>query len=261
MKTLIALVFAILPAFSLAAGGNVHLDEMKVDLEDNASLQRGAKYFANYCMGCHSTKFARYNRVARDIGIPDDMMEENLIFGESKIGSLMKIAMRPEDSKKWFGATPPDLTLVARVRGADWIYTYLRSFHQDESRPYGVNNTVFKDVGMPHVLEGLQGMQVKGCALVVVGFDPLTGQDIKEDSCAKTDHDGNQVEVLYLDKEGSLDAKAYDKVVADLTNFLVYMAEPMALERQRLGFWVLLFLALLFVPVYYLNREFWRDVH
>lgn len=104
-------------------------------------------------------------------------------------------------------------------------------------------------------------MQVKGCALVVVGFDPLTGQDIKEDSCAKVDHDGNQVEVLYLDKEGSLDAKAYDKVVADLTNFLVYMSEPMALERQRMGFWVLLFLALLFVPVYYLNREFWRDIH
>lgn len=261
MKTLIALVFALLPALSLAAGGGVHLDEMKVDLEDNASLQRGAKYFANYCMGCHSTKFARYNRVARDLGISEDAMSENLIFSGENIGMLMKIAMRPEDSKKWFGATPPDLTLVARVRGADWIYTYLRSFYADDTRPYGVNNAVFKDVGMPHVLEELQGKQVKGCASVVTGFDPLTGRELEEDSCAKKDHEDNPVEVLYLEEEGQLDAKGFDKAVADLTNFLVYMAEPMALERRSIGFWVLLFLAILFIPVYYLNREFWRGIH
>jgi len=152
MKKLIAVVFALLPALTLAAGAKVHLDDAMVDLDDQASLQRGAKYFANYCMGCHSTKFARYNRVARDLGIDEKDMEENLIFAETKIGNLMKIAMRPEDSKKWFGATPPDLTLVARVRGSDWVYTYLRSFYADETRPYGVNNAVFKDVGMPHVL-------------------------------------------------------------------------------------------------------------
>lgn len=169
--------------------------------------------------------------------------------------------MRPEDSKKWFGATPPDLTLVARVRGADWIYTYLRSFYADDSRPYGVNNTVFKDVGMPHVLEGLQGKQVKGCAPIVIGFDPLTGQELKEDSCARTDHEGHPVEVLYVEEKGQLNDAEYDKAVADITNFLVYMAEPMALERKRIGFWVLLFLAILFVPVYYLNREFWRGIH
>ena len=261
MKSLIAVIFALLPSFAFAAGGNVHLDDMKVDLEDSASLQRGAKYFANYCMGCHSTKFARYNRVARDLGIPEDAMMENLVFAETKIGNLMEIAMRPEDSKKWFGATPPDLTLVARVRGADWIYTYLRSFYADDSRPYGVNNTVFKDVGMPHVLAGLQGKQVKGCAPVVIGFDPLTGQELKEDSCARSDHEGHLVEVLYLEEEGQLNAAEYDKAVADITNFLVYMAEPMALERKRIGFWVLLFLAILFVPVYYLNREFWRGIH
>lgn len=251
MKKLIAIIFAIMPAFAFAAGGGVHLDDMKVDLEDQPSLQRGAKYFANYCMGCHSTKFARYNRVARDLGISEELMEENLMFAETRIGNLMEIAMRPEDSKKWFGATPPDLTLVARVRGADWLYTYLRSFYADPSRPYGVNNAVFKDVGMPHVLEGLQGKQVKGTAPVVVGFDPLTGQELTEDQ------DG----VLYLEKEGELNAKEFDKAVADLTNFLVYMAEPMALERQNIGFWVLLFLAIFFIPVYYLNREFWRDIH
>ena len=252
MKKLIAIVFAIMPVFAFAAGGsNVHLDDMRVDLEDKASLQRGAQVFANYCMGCHSTKFARYNRVAKDLGIPEDLMSENLIFAETKIGNLMEIAMRPEDSKKWFGATPPDLTLVGRVRGADWLYTYLRSFYADATRPYGVNNAVFKDVGMPHVLEGLQGKQVKGTAPVVVGFDPLTGQELTEDQ------DG----VLFLEEAGQLNQKEFDVAVADLTNFLVYMAEPMALERQNMGYWVLLFLVILFIPVYYLNREYWRDIH
>ncbi|QIZ83474.1 cytochrome c1 [Bermanella marisrubri] len=252
MKQLIAIIFAILPAFAFAAGGgNVKLDDMPVDLEDKASLQRGAQLFTNYCMGCHSTKFARYNRVARDLGIPEDVMMDNLVFRDVKIGSLMKIAMRPEDSKKWFGATPPDLTLVARVRGADWLYTYLKSFYEDDTRPYGVNNAVFKDVGMPHVLEDLQGRQVKGTAPVVVGFDPLTGQELYEEK------EG----VLYLEEEGQLNPEEFDDAVKDLTNFLVYMGEPSALERQRIGFWVLLFLAILFVPVYYLNREYWRDIH
>ncbi|WP_396587303.1 cytochrome c1 [Bermanella sp. R86510] len=252
MKHLIAIIFAIMPALAFAAGGNVKLDDMKVDLEDKASLQRGAQIFTNYCMGCHSTKFARYNRVARDLGIPEDVMMENLVFRtDAKIGDLMKIAMRTEDSKKWFGAAPPDLTLVARVRGADWVYTYLRSFYEDPTRPYGVNNTVFKDVGMPHVLEDLQGRQVKGTAPVEVGFDPLTGQKLYEEK------EG----VLYIEEEGQLSEKEFDRAVEDLTNFLVYMAEPMALERQRIGFWVLLFLAILFVPVYYLNREYWRDIH
>jgi ubiquinol-cytochrome c reductase cytochrome c1 subunit len=251
MKKLIAIVFAVMPVFAFAAGGGVHLDDMKVDLEDKASLQRGAQVFANYCMGCHSTKFARYNRVARDLGIPEELMEENLIFAETRIGNLMEIAMRPEDSKKWFGATPPDLTLVARVRGADWVYTYLRSFYEDASRPYGVNNAVFKDVGMPHVLEGLQGRQVMGTAPVVVGFDPLTGRELYEEK------EG----VLYLTEKGKLDQKAFDGTVADLTNFLVYMGEPIALQRQNIGYWVLLFLVILFIPVYYLNREYWRDIH
>lgn len=251
MRNLIAIIFAIMPVFAFAAGGNVHLDKMNVDLQDEASLQRGAKNFANLCMGCHSTKFARYNRVARDLGIPEDLMQDNLMFAETSIGNLMEIAMRPEDSKKWFGASPPDLTLVTRVRGADWVYTYLRSFYADPSRPYGVNNAVFKDVGMPHVLEGLQGKQVKGTAPVVVGFDPLTGKDIFEEK------DG----VLFIEEKGQLSEKEFDVAVADLTNFLVYMAEPVALERQRIGYWVLLFLLILFVPVYYLNREFWKDIH
>jgi len=193
---------------------------------------------------------ARYNRVAKDLGIPEEMMMENLVFADKKFGDLMTIAMDQTDSKRWFGATPPDLTLVARVRRPDWLYTYLRSFYEDNSRPWGVNNVVFKDVGMPHVLAGLQGLQVKGTAQVAVGFDTLTGQEILEEH-----HD-----VLYIEEEGQLSVEEYDKLVFDLVNFMVYMAEPIALERERLGWWVLLFLAIFFVPVYFLNKEFWRDV-
>lgn len=250
MKKVFALIAAFIPAIALASGDEVHLDHHRTDLHDTASLQRGAQTFANYCMGCHATSHARYNRVARDLGIPEELMMENLVFADKKFGDLMTIAMRQEDSKKWFGATPPDLTLVARVRRPDWVYTYLRSFYEDPGRPWGVNNVVFKDVGMPHVLAGLQGMQKLGTAEVKVGYDTLTGQEITEE------HEG----VLYLDKEGSLTAAEYDKLVYDLVNFLVYMAEPVALERQAIGWWVLLFLVIFFVPVYLLNKEYWKDV-
>lgn len=250
MKKIFALIAAFVPAIALAAGGNVHLDEHRTDLHDTASLQRGAQVFANYCMGCHSMEHARYNRVAKDLGIPEDLMMENLVFADKKFGDLMTIAMRQEDSKKWFGATPPDLTLVARVRRPDWVYTYLRSFYEDPSRPWGVNNVVFKDVGMPNVMADLQGLQKLGTANVKVGYDPLTGQEITER------HDN----VLYLAEEGELSAEEFDKVVFDLVNFMVYMAEPIALERQTIGWWVLLFLAIFFVPVYFLNKEFWKDI-
>ncbi len=250
MKKIFALIAAFVPAVALAAGGNVHLDEHRTDLHDTASLQRGAQTFANYCMGCHSMEHARYNRVAKDLGIPENLMMENLVFADKKFGDLMTIAMRPEDSKKWFGATPPDLTLVARVRRPDWVYTYLRSFYEDPSRPWGVNNLVFKDVGMPNVLGHLQGVQKLGTAHVKVGYDTLTGQEITEE----------REHVLYLDEEGSLSAEEFDKLVYDLVNFMVYMAEPIALERQTIGWWVLLFLVIFFVPVYFLNKEYWKDV-
>lgn len=250
MKKIFALIAAFVPAIALAAGGNVHLDEHRTDLHDTASLQRGAQVFANYCMGCHSMEHARYNRVAKDLGIPEDLMMENLVFADKKFGDLMTIAMRQEDSKKWFGATPPDLTLVARVRRPDWVYTYLRSFYEDPSRPWGVNNVVFKDVGMPNVLADLQGTQKLGTANVKVGYDTLTGQEITER------HDN----VLYLAEEGELSAEEFDKVVYDLVNFMVYMAEPIALERQTIGWWALLFLAIFFVPVYFLNKEYWKDI-
>ncbi len=250
MKKIFALIAAFVPAVALAAGGDVHLEEHRTDLHDTASLQRGAQTFVNYCMGCHSLEHARFNRVAKDLEIPEPLMMENLVFADKKFGELMTIGMDKKDSQRWFGATPPDLTLVARVRRPDWVYTYLLSFYEDHTRPWGVNNVVFKDVGMPNVLGHLQGLQVKGTAPVAVGYDTLTGQEILEE------HD----DVLYLAEEGSLNEEEFEKLVFDLVNFLVYVAEPIALERQSLGWKVLLYLTILLVLVYLLNKEFWRDI-
>ncbi|WP_221801748.1 cytochrome c1 [Oceanobacter mangrovi] len=251
MKKIFALIAAVLPALAMASTEGVHLDKHLTDLTDKASLQRGAKTFMNYCMGCHSLEHARFNRMAKDLDIPEALMMENLVFDtDKKFGDLATIGMQVEDSKKWFGATPPDLTLVARVRRPDWVYTYLRSFYVDPSRPWGVNNVVFKDVGMPNVLAALQGNQHLGTAPVTVGYDTLTGQPITEE----------QEHTLYLAEEGQLSEAEFDNLVFDLVNFLTYSAEPIAVERQRLGWWVLLFLAIFFVPVYMLNKEFWRDV-
>jgi ubiquinol-cytochrome c reductase cytochrome c1 subunit len=244
-------LLALIPSIGLAAGGGVPLDDMKPDMRDKASLQRGAKNFSNYCMGCHGLKFARYNRVARDLEIPEELMLSNLVFPDKRVGSLMSIAMTSEDAKTWFGAAPPDLTLVARVRGEDWLYTYLRSFYEDPKRPLGYNNLVFPNVGMPHVLADLQGRQLFGRAQKPIGIDPLTGQEVTEE----------RDNVLYLAEAGQLTEKEYDGFVYDLVNFLVYMGEPVRAERESIGLWVLLFLAIFFIPAYMLNREYWREIH
>lgn len=250
MRKLLVVLMGMLPVLAMAAAPSVGLEKHMTDLRDKASLQSGAKTYMNYCMGCHSLEHGRYNRLAKDLDIPEDIMMENLVFADKKMGDLMTNAMRPEDGAKWFGATPPDLTLVARVRGANWLYSYLKSFYTDSTRPYGVNNLVFKDVGMPHVLAELQGVQALGQAAVKVGYDTLTGKEISE----------VQDNVLYLEKAGQLNSAEYDKVVTDLVNFLVYMGEPIALERRSLGWKVLLFLFILLIPVYLLNKEMWKDV-
>lgn len=199
--------------------GTIACDPVNNDVSDKASLQRGAQIYMNYCMGCHGLQYARYERTATDLGIPEDLFTEYLLFDtDARIGDLMTNAMSEKDGKKWFGAAPPDLTLIARARGTDWLYTYLRNFYDDAnpSRPYGVNNRVFPDVGMPHVL---------------------------------------------LELEQSLETEEYDLAITDLVNFLDYTAEPMQLERERTGIYVLLYLALFFVFAYLLNREYWKDVH
>ncbi len=244
MKRIIFAVLALLPGLVLASGGGFPLDKAEYDLSDKASLQRGAATFMNYCAGCHSTQYQRYNRVAADIGIPDDLMKENLVFTGAKIGDLMKSAMSEKDAARWFGAPPPDLTLVARVRGADWIYTYLRSFYVDEARPFGVNNAVFPSVGMPHVLEPLQGTPR-------AEFKTHTLDGVEMQQVVSIKSDGN----------GEMNNEEYDQTVLDLVNFLVYSAEPVQQERERMGFWVLGFIAIFFIFTVLLKKEFWRDVH
>lgn len=251
-KQLIALILALIPFTALAAGGgNVHLDKMEPDLYDKASLQNGAKLFVNYCMGCHSAQFQRFARTAEDLGIPQDVIEENLIFNSTvKYNDQMRIAMQNADASVWFGAAPPDLSLVSRLRGDDWVYTYLRSFYADDKRPWGVNNTVFPDVGMPNVLASLQGIQEKVCDPNThnAEVDPLSGKQVGE-SCLKTT------------KEGAMSKAEFDKAVYDLTNFLAYVGEPSKLQSNSMAPWVLGFIVILFFFSYLLKKEYWRDIH
>jgi ubiquinol-cytochrome c reductase cytochrome b subunit len=207
----------------------------------------------NYCLGCHSLQYARYNRVAEDLGIPEDLFMENLMFDPAvKVGSLIKIAMDEDNAKKWFGAAPPDLTLVSRARQPEWLYTYLRNFYRDDARPYGVNNRVFPNVGMPHVLLELQGLPECAMGAAADGErDQLTGEQIMDQPCGQ----------LKVSEAGAMDSEEFDGAIYDLVNFLAYTAEPMAADRKRIGTMVLLFIALFFVFAWLLNREYWKDVH
>ncbi len=241
-KWILATLLFLTPAVLLAAE-TAHLQHANIDLRDQASLQRGAKYFMNYCFGCHSLRYVRYNRLAKDLGIDEVTLRQNLIFGDAKPGDLITNAMREEDALKWFGVVPPDLTLETRLRSPDWVYTYLKSFYVDEKRPYGVNNLVFPLVGMPHVLGDLQGRQE---AIVEPPATPGAEPVIKG---------------LRLVKAGELSPKEYDAMVRDITNFLTYVGEPIKLERERLGRYVLLFLGFLFILTYLLKKEYWKDIH
>jgi len=244
MKKLMCFLAFFLPGVALAAGGNVHLDKANIDLTDKASLQNGARLFMNYCAGCHSMQYQRYARTFNDLGIPEELGQENLQFTGEKVTDYMTRAMPEAAAAGWFGAAPPDLTLVSRVRGADWIYTYLRSFYVDESRPFGVNNKVFPEVGMPHVLQPLQG----------------TPRQTNE----KRMVDGEMKDVyvgIKSDGTGALSPGEYDDAVRDLVNFMVYTGEPMRLDAERIGKWVLIFIAVLFVFVYLLKKDYWREVH
>ena len=256
-KQLIALMFALLPGVAMAAAPSGDLQKANIDLSDKAGLQDGARTFANYCMGCHSAQYQRYERVATDIGIPEDLMMENLVFTDALYGDHMNIGMRPEDSKVWFGAAPPDLTLVARVRGEDWLYSYMLGFYEDRSRPFGWNNTVFENVGMPHVLAELQGKPVKGCAPMPVYEDgkvvrdTLTGEPMLSEQCDV---------VVVEEGTGTQTAEEYDTTVRNLVAFLSYSADPIKETRHRIGAYVLLYLAFFFVFAYLLKREYWRDI-
>ncbi|WP_417547598.1 cytochrome c1 [Marinobacter segnicrescens] len=249
-KLILGLFMTVLPALSLAAAPGVPLDTMEADHTNKASLQRGAATFMNYCAGCHSMEYARYKRVSDDLEIPAELFEENLIFTDAKIGELMEIGMDKDQAASWFGNAPPDLTLVSRVRGEDWLYSYFRAFYKDDSRPLGVNNAVFDNVGMPHVMVAQQGL----CAVppkigTNPSVDPLSGNVRGTDIC-----DDWAI-------EGSMEPGEFNQAMYDLTNFLSYMGDPVKVERERLGILVLIFVAVFFIFAYLLNREYWKDVH
>ncbi len=235
------------------------MQSITTNTQDKPSLQNGARLYVGYCLGCHSLKYQRYGRTADDLEVPHELFLEQMIFTGQKIGELMVNSM-PEASNEWFGAAPPDLTLVARLRGPEWIYNYLKTFYIDESRPFGVNNKVFPNVGMPHVLLDLQGYQHSVCKQVPIRSDdgaekrdPLVPEKpLTEEKCG---------ELELVEGSGSYSPEEYDKAVRDIVNFLDYVGEPSRNDRERIGVYVILFLVLLSAFTYLLNREYWKDVH
>ncbi len=248
MKKLALILFfaaLLLPLSSLtvSAVGGAGVEHSGANINDTASLQRGAKWYMNYCMGCHSLSYMRFNRMAEDLGLSEEMVMENLVFSNAKFAETMDINMDPEQAKEWFGKTPPDLSLIGRSRGADWLYSYLLGFYKDE---YGAwNNTLLPNLSMPHVLWSLQGIQT-----------PVYRQE--------TDASGFTHEVIdhfELTTPGTQTAHEYEETARDIAAFLDYVGEPAELKRKGVGVWVILFLVIFTFVAYLLKAEYWRDVH
>jgi ubiquinol-cytochrome c reductase cytochrome c1 subunit len=257
-KLWLALIVAWLPLLSQAAEyTGPPLEKVDIDISDQAALQDGARTFVNYCMGCHGAKFQRYERVADDLGVPHELMLDKLVFTGAKIGDHMNSGMQPADARVWFGAAPPDLTLVARVRGAEWLYGYLRTFYEDPARPWGVNNMVSPNVAMPNVLAGLQGRQLLSCRQVQRDkggqkpYGPQDGAPVDQQACDQ---------LLVVPGSGSLNKEQFDEKIKNLVTFLAYSADPNKLRHQRIGAYVLLYLAFFFVFAYLLKREYWKNI-
>jgi ubiquinol-cytochrome c reductase cytochrome c1 subunit len=232
MKKFILAMLALLPMLAVASGGGQHYEPAGNDLTDKASLTRGFESYVNYCLGCHQLQYQRYNRTFTDLGISEQEGKAKYMYTGEKVGDHITNTMPPKEAAKWFGAAPPDLTLEARLKSPDFIYTYLRSFYVDESRPFGVNNAAFKDVGMPHVLQGLQGLRTMDEHGVL---SPATG--------------------------GTMTEQEFDVFARDLTNFMEYVGEPNKLERKSMGYWVIGFLFIFLIFAYLLKVEYWKDVH
>jgi ubiquinol-cytochrome c reductase cytochrome c1 subunit len=224
-------------ATAVAAGGEA-LEHANINVRDTAAAQRGARLFVNYCLSCHAASYMRYNRLAEDLGLGEELVMQHLVFADVKIGDTMEVAMRPQDAVEWLGKEPPNLSLTARSRGADWLYTYFLSFYQDDAG--GWNNVVLPNASMPHVLWQLQGIQ----------------------QAVYATHDGHEViERLELAKPGLQSPAEYEETVRDLVTFLEYLGEPAEVKRKNVGIWVMLFLALFALLSYALKAEYWRDVH
>ncbi len=238
MKNLIALLLLFILSFAAFASEPVELQEANIDLSDNASLQRGAQHFVTYCLGCHSAKHMRYLRFAVDTGVDPQKVLKDIAPEGASIYDQIHSAMNKHDAEKWFGVQPPDLSLIARSRGADWLYSYLKSYYADPSRPFGVNNLVFEDTAMPNPLWQLQGEQHAESRRTIYG----------------------EYTKLVLDEPGKLSEREFDRFVNDLVNFLVYVGEPVQLERERMGKYVIFFLLVFSVIAYLLKKEYWNDV-
>jgi len=247
----LALSFAAAPARASEEGG--HMPSAGIDLNDKASLQRGAALYMNYCSGCHSLNYQRYSRTAADLGLTDQEMSDNLVFADVKLGETMGTGMNADDATKWLGKAPPDLSVEARTKheGADWIYNYLKSFYVDEARPTGWNNTVFPGASMPNVLWEMQGIQ------------HATTKPMGGEPCEHGEFQGGCITGFTIPEaqKGSMDAESFDRAARDISAFLAYVGEPAAMQRESLGVWVVLFLAFFTFLAYLLKSEYWRDVH
>ncbi|MBJ7515981.1 MAG: cytochrome c1 [Stenotrophomonas sp.] len=243
VRMALAATMLLASGLAVAAEGTAKMLQAGNDLGDRASLQRGAQLYMNYCSSCHALKYLRYSRMAADLGLTEEEVMNNLNFTGSAIGDPVPVSMPKAEAEKWFGKMPPDLSLISRVRGPDWVYTYLKSFYLDSSRPLGWNNTVFPNASMPNPLWQMQGLQH-----AVHGKPEAPGLD-------------PPVLALELRVPGNVDPGQYDQAVRDITNFLAYAGEPAALKRQQLGVWVVLFLAFLTFLLYLLKKDYWKDVH
>lgn len=238
------------PFSAQASEAEIRLESAPIDVRDAASLQAGARTFVNYCLNCHSASLMRYNRLS-DIGLTEQQIKDNLMFTADKVGEMMNIAMTKKDAADWFGPAP-DLSLIARSRGADWLWSYFRGYYRDPNSATGWNNTVFPGVGMPHVLWQLQGDRV----LIEDVSRDVEGRAVK-------DRHGNVIKSVRFEivRRGTLSAVEYDTVVRDLVNFMTWMAEPNQVLRKQVGIWVIFFLAVLVALSYALYKEFWKDIH
>jgi ubiquinol-cytochrome c reductase cytochrome c1 subunit len=279
MKNLIAWLCLLASGTAYAAGAQVHLDRWpEARGRELTALQNGARIFANYCMGCHAAALMRWNRM-NAIGLDDRQIRDFLIFGDHKVGDTMRIAMRPEDARQWFGKVPPDLSVIVRARtsfeykGTDYLYTLLRGYYRDAGSPTGWNNVVYPNIGMPHILWQLQGPREATIERVHYGIDAATGKGGLVREVAVYDTAGHATTISrpvsgpategisYSFKPAdAAAARQFDADMADLVGFLVYMTDPSATGRVRIGVWVLLFLGLFTAVAWWLNREYWKDV-
>ncbi len=248
MKKLTASLFItalLLSAVSttVSATGGAGVEHSGANISDTASLQRGAKWYVNYCLGCHTLSYMRYNRLAADLGLSEEMVMQNLVDSNAKFGDTMDIAMDADQANSWFGKTPPDLSLIGRSRGSDWLYSYLRGFYKDETG--GWNNTLLPNASMPHVLWHLQGIQT-----------PVYRQETSESGFTH-----EVIDHFELATPGTQSTQEFEETARDIAAFLEYVGEPAKLKRKGVGIWVILFLVLFTFIAYLLKVEYWRDVH